>query len=236
MIAGENTEAAGVDRQRFVQPELRRKIRDRAVKIREGALCPGVVSFQVGLEVSHHAVVVLYEYRVLGRAVQVGCLLEQSNRVVLRTLPEFRVEAGEKPLSGWAPGPEEVVREVWESFQPGRDIDVHAKGFLSFGSSHGVWRTFTAAILSRVRVRQRIRTPNEEASCGALMRRVTFVVDKCVFGWSLAPITDFMSKTREDVYVRKPRMHFTGDVGEGPSTIRKTHSEALWKGASDADI
>ena len=87
VVACEDTQAAGVDRERLVHPELRREVGHRTRKVRVGARHPGVAPAEVAVQVAQGPVVSLYEARILGGGSQVGGFPQEPYGVVLSSLP-----------------------------------------------------------------------------------------------------------------------------------------------------
>ena len=116
VIAGQNAEPAGVDRQRLVDRELRGKVRDRlAVKVRERARPPGVVGRPRRLECGDCKIVDSQKFRIRGRGLYFFMRnhLQHAHGVVRRCAPERVIEAP-KYLARVVPAPPQVDREVME--------------------------------------------------------------------------------------------------------------------------
>ncbi len=127
MVAGEHAEASGVDRQRLVQPELGREIGHARVRPGVDAPHPGALPLQVAVEVLHGEPVQGYGPRVLRGPFQVLRLLQEADRVVLRALPQGRVEPREELLRLGTPRPEDVPRQLRQPAQSLRYSLPHGK-------------------------------------------------------------------------------------------------------------
>jgi hypothetical protein len=91
VVAGQDAQAARVDRQRLVQPELGREVRDRPPEAGVHVLHPGVSRFQIVVEAAQGQVVGGDEAGVAGGGFQVLRLCQQPDRIVLRTFPQLGV-------------------------------------------------------------------------------------------------------------------------------------------------
>ena len=118
VIAREHAETPGVNRQRLVQRELRREVRDRPpVQLGALALAPRVVRRPRRVETRDRVVVVRQPFPVghgalerLGRHE-----LEHPHRVVRRLPPERIVEVAEDAARVGVPAPPEVLCEILEA-------------------------------------------------------------------------------------------------------------------------
>ena len=111
MVAGEHAEAARVDRQALVEPELRREVGDQEVLVATVPLPP-----RLALELVRGACARLLERdpeaRVVGGAGErvVGQLGEEGPRVALDALPRLGIEPLEQRARGRVPAEGEVPR------------------------------------------------------------------------------------------------------------------------------
>ena len=117
MIAGKNTETAGIVRHGFVKPEFRRKIGDtwRA----RSKFSISVASRHVRLEFLVHGlhftdvVVIGCEFDQTGLARE----LQHPDWVVVRSVPELSIQMPKEPSSIGLPGPPQIVSKFTERFQ-----------------------------------------------------------------------------------------------------------------------
>ena len=127
MVAGEDAEAAGVDRQRLVHAVLHREVGDRAAGV-AGILAgePGVAAGgEVALELADHRGVGLEEGVVLEQRIPVPPfdVDQHLDRVVVER-PGPRVDGREQLAGPGIPGPPEVVGEVVQPLDLVRQLDV----------------------------------------------------------------------------------------------------------------
>src|SRR3954453_8783232 len=115
MITGKNAETAGVVRHGFVEPKLSRKVGDRFLHLLAGT------GFSVSirsLAILPEAVVHLFEFAkkrlVLSELFQATLTrqLQHPDRVVIRPIPERRVEVPEQSPSRRLPGPPQVETDI----------------------------------------------------------------------------------------------------------------------------
>src|SRR5262249_31315469 len=122
VIAGEDAEAARVDRQRLVDPELGAEVRDRPARAREGISDGSRLSRQrarlaegplARLDRALEALHVAGPERGRRDALR-SEVAEERRGVAADDLPEVGVELGEELARLGLPGPREVVREPAE--------------------------------------------------------------------------------------------------------------------------
>ena len=124
VIAGEDAQAARVDRDRLVEAEFRREIRDRPrPQHARVARAPGVRRGQVFLHAPVGVIDAAVQHelrRALFQRVD-GNLLEQRHRIVADLAPEHRVDVAEQADRGFVPAPPEIARERRQPLMRGRD-------------------------------------------------------------------------------------------------------------------
>ena len=118
MVTGEHAESAGVDRQRLMQRELGREVRNRlARQLREAMRPPGIARRTRGVESGDGAVVDLEELRVARGGVEllVRDGPEHADRIVGRPAPEAVIEPAEDGARLRVPAPPEIEGELFET-------------------------------------------------------------------------------------------------------------------------
>ena len=118
MIAGEDAEAAGVDRQRLVQAELRGEVGHRPRAEHAGVLAaPGVLRLQVLLQPPVGVVdaSVQGELRRPRFELRDRHLLQQQDGIVVALAPPQRVELAEQADRLFVPAPPQVLRQRQEA-------------------------------------------------------------------------------------------------------------------------
>src|SRR6266542_1767611 len=118
MIAGEQAEAAAVDRQRVLQTEFRREVSDMLRdELRPLLGDPRPYPSEPLVEGEEHGVVTLQNHRICGRLDEslFGDLVQQLDRVVLGIVPESRIEGLEERPRLVVPAPPEVVSELLDA-------------------------------------------------------------------------------------------------------------------------
>ena len=114
VIARQNAESAGVNRQRLVQAELRGEVRDRPRPQHTGVACaPGLLRAQVLLHPPVGVVDAAVEGELRRPLFQLvdGQLLQQRDRVVIELVPQQRIELAKQAGGFRVPGPPQVARE-----------------------------------------------------------------------------------------------------------------------------
>src|SRR5262245_40136255 len=118
MISREDSKAAGIDRQRDMQPEFRRKIGDR-VPGHIGMLFaePGALRRQGFVKGHHYAVVMAQERGVRSRRLQLclGDLLQEFYGIVMCQFPEGLIQMLKKPASVGLPTPPQVISQFGQT-------------------------------------------------------------------------------------------------------------------------
>jgi hypothetical protein len=126
VIAREDAEASGVDREAFVETELEAEVGDEiALTQPSGTLRPSRLAV-IGVVRRQRPVEVIEEHRVggsLDELLFVDPLQERLGAVADR-IPELRVHAREELARGPIPAVPEVVGELLEPRQPARDLRV----------------------------------------------------------------------------------------------------------------
>src|SRR5262249_18693268 len=118
MVSGKNSQAAGVNWQRDVQPEFGRKIGDRvSAQIRILFAEPGSSRRQAFVEGHHDAVVMAQERGVGSRRLQLGRgdLLQEFDRVVMGQLPKGLIQILKKPSRVGLPTPPQVISQFGQT-------------------------------------------------------------------------------------------------------------------------
>ena len=124
VIAGQHAEAARVDRQRLVQPELGREVGDRPRPQHAGvALAPGVARREVLLEPPVGVVDAAVQGELRGALVdgRDRQLLQQRDRVVSETAPQAGIESRNRLVVSWSQLHHRLVREAAQALLRRRD-------------------------------------------------------------------------------------------------------------------
>src|SRR5579884_1626774 len=142
VVAGQNTQAAGVDREGFVQAKLRREVSDGLIdQFRVGACEPGFIRpwMHVMVEIADYAIVLLEIFRVGGGFLQTPRLhlAEKAHRIVSHSFPEIPVKCAIEGASFGMPAPPEIVCQFIQPVDTSRHdredcyatIDFHRGGF-----------------------------------------------------------------------------------------------------------
>jgi hypothetical protein len=130
VVAGEDAQAAGVDWQRLVQPELGREVRHPHGRLLRVGLVEPALFVEVVLELFVDAVHVR-DVTFVGRG---GCELrlvdhaQHLHRVVVDLLPELSVEPAEQLDGVGVPDPPEVVGHHQQRIERRRDVGEHLEG------------------------------------------------------------------------------------------------------------
>ena len=131
MVPRENAEAARIIGNRFMETELCRKIRDRFLDCRAGAgLSVSVMAFEIFCE----RVVDLFQFAeksfVLRNFLEprLPGKLQHSDRIVIRSVPKFRIEMTKEPSRGGLPSPPQVERHLAQWLERGRQCRRHIIG------------------------------------------------------------------------------------------------------------
>src|SRR5580700_1585330 len=123
MVPRENAEAARIIRDRFVETELCGKIRNRLFDCRAGA---GLSVSVMGIEILRERVVDLFQFAeksfVLGNFLEprLPGKLQHSDRIVIRSVPKFRIEVAKETPRRGLPGPPKVERHFPERLERSR--------------------------------------------------------------------------------------------------------------------
>src|SRR6185503_7065581 len=106
VVAGEDAEAAGVDRQALMETEFGAEVGDQLALAQPRSAVPGAHAAVVGVVGGKGAVVVVEEDRVVGGLLEPALVHAAQERlgVVLDGVPQAGVEAGEKGPGGAVPG------------------------------------------------------------------------------------------------------------------------------------
>ncbi len=122
MVAGEDAEAAGVDRQALVEPELGREIPDEEI-VRQLALLPPRPALALDREALLHTAEMHRVLRGQGSLeVVVGELREQRLRVVPERAEARRREVGEERAGARRPAEREVACNLGERLAQRRSV------------------------------------------------------------------------------------------------------------------
>ena len=122
-VYAENAQAAGINRQRRVQAELRRKIGYALIgQIRVGFGKPGVFGGHGLAECQHDAVILPQERRIGSRRFEFGLgnLLQEFDRIVVGQFPERFIQVEKKLVCVRVPIPPKVIGKLSQSPDPGR--------------------------------------------------------------------------------------------------------------------
>ena len=131
MVAGKNPQSARVIRHRLVEAELRREIRDEIIPlaprrtVRAGLLPPvGVLPSHVRLELHLDAFQLAQESLIPGNLLQPGLpgKLQDAQGVVVGGGPQGGVELAEQAPGGRFPGPPQVIDDLAQRFEGGREL------------------------------------------------------------------------------------------------------------------
>src|SRR5450631_3664181 len=123
MVTRENAEAARIIGDRLMETELCGKIRNRSLNCRAGAgFSVSVLAFEILFE----RVVDLFQFTeksfVLRNFLE-PCLpgkLQHSHRIVIRSVPKFRIEMAKEPSRGGLPSPPQVERHLAQRLERSR--------------------------------------------------------------------------------------------------------------------
>ena len=124
VIAGEDAEAAGIDRQRLVEAELGREVGDRARPQHAGVACaPGVRRVQILLHPAVGVVDAAVQRELRGPLLEFvdRDLLQQRHRIVVERPPQHGIELAEEAGRVRIPAPPQVLRERAEPLVRRRD-------------------------------------------------------------------------------------------------------------------
>ena len=124
VIAGQDAEAARVDRQRLVQPELGGEVGDRPRPQDAGvAFAPGVARPQIFLEASVGVVDAAVQGQLRGALVdgRDRQLLQQRDRIVPETAPQAGIEVAEQAGRVLVPAPPQVAGQAAQALLRRRD-------------------------------------------------------------------------------------------------------------------
>ena len=114
VIAGQDAEAARIDRQRFVDAELGGEVGDRPRPEHAGVpRAPGVARAQVLLKAAVGVVDAAVQRQLRGPLLELvdRDLLQQGHRIVVERAPEDRIELAEEAGRIRVPAPPQVLRE-----------------------------------------------------------------------------------------------------------------------------
>ncbi len=130
MIAREYAQAPGVDRQTFVETELRAKIGNEIVLAQPLRPVAAHGFLQIVVECRQHSVQVSQKNRVVGGIVQLLLVnaLEKSFRVVSDLFPEMRVKPREQQARLPVPAVQEVVGKLFQSGELARKLRIDFQG------------------------------------------------------------------------------------------------------------
>jgi hypothetical protein len=124
VVARQHAEAARVDAERLVDPELHREVGDRAGQ-RLALLRVPAGAAPVFVERLHHVVVQPHEGGVREQPHPLLRLdVDQQLHGVVVAPPRLRVDAREQPAGARRPAPPVVVGEVAQALEAGRQLDV----------------------------------------------------------------------------------------------------------------
>ncbi len=120
MVPGENAQAAGIDRQAFVETEFGAEVRNEVALAEVAGFTHARRLRVVGVVGRQHAVVGVEEDAILRGFVQppLRDALEERLRAVAAAAPEGRVQAGEQRAGGAIPAIPQVVGEFVQPLQP----------------------------------------------------------------------------------------------------------------------
>jgi hypothetical protein len=127
VVAGEDAQAAGIDRQHLGHAELHREVADALgqhdIGLRLQLLVPPRFG-QVLVEFGGELVDALGEPWVRGEFLEPGGadLTEQGHRVAADLGPQLGVDAGEQILAGGVPGPPQIRRQLTQRGDPIREV------------------------------------------------------------------------------------------------------------------
>src|SRR5262249_41810654 len=120
VVAGENAEAAGVVRDRFVKTEFGRKIGDGILDCRAGPGFPiGVAASEIFLEVLENLLKLPQEIFVLCKFFQtrLSRKLEHTYWIMIRPVPQVAIEFPEQTAGGRFPCPPEIETQLSQRLQ-----------------------------------------------------------------------------------------------------------------------
>ena len=131
VIARQDAQAAGVDRQRLVQAEFGREVGDQAIRLL--GVRPRIPGHRrrihVGVERGHDRLVARQVGRIGRRRIELALAhqAQELDGVVVDLRPQMRVNALEKILGSRIPAPPQVVCQIGKPCDPGprRGVDRH---------------------------------------------------------------------------------------------------------------
>ena len=133
VIAGKDAEPSGVDRQRLVEREFGREVRDGPLEVGKGLRPPGMPRRARFFEAVNRALIQVHEGRIrrCGLELLAGNLPQHANRVVRRRPPQRVVELAKDHAAFAIPAPPKVDCEFWKTAQGRRKrrktrIAIHA--------------------------------------------------------------------------------------------------------------
>ena len=136
MVAGEHAEAAGIDRQRFMDAEFGGEIGDgRGAQHAGVARSPGAVGLQIFLQ----AAVGVVDAAVQNQFGRAGFELgqrefgEQRNGILIQLAPAERIEIAEKADGVMVPAPPKVASQSPKALLRGSDEAIESAGFADDG-------------------------------------------------------------------------------------------------------
>ena len=124
MIAREHAQAAGINRQRFVQAELRREVRDQHLRLVRMLLSEPPVLLAMRLEPLVHALEVrdISLVRGGGGELRLRDRPKQLHRVVIDLFPQLAIEPAKQLDGVRMPDPPEVVRQLQQRLERAGDV------------------------------------------------------------------------------------------------------------------
>ncbi len=128
MIAGQNAEAAGIIRNRFVETELGREIGDRLLdRAARAGLSVGVFPREIMAEGFVHFLELAQETLVLRDFDEAGLArkLKHPDGIVIGPIPKLGIEMTEKAAGGGFPGPPQIEDHLAQRLERGRQRGDH---------------------------------------------------------------------------------------------------------------
>ena len=144
MVAGEDTQAAGVIRNRFVKTEFGRKIGNGIFDPAAGTgFSVGIVASQIFLEFFKNLLEFAQKILVLRKFFQSGLprKLQHADRIMIGAVPKLGIEMSEQAARGGLPRPPKVETHLPERLQRRRQDGRHIISLKSrhAGARHCSW-------------------------------------------------------------------------------------------------
>ncbi len=135
MVAGENSQAAGINHQGFMQAKLKGEIGHQViVQFRIGLGEPGVLLVHIAIKFADNPVIFIKEIAVIHHGIEPGAfhIPQESHGVVIGVFPKQCVNFFEEPLSFRMPNPPQIKSQIAQPFKPAGQVKFHRSFFNNF--------------------------------------------------------------------------------------------------------